>query len=479
MHGQSGIKAEAKAKLPVFFTKRIVGFFLTVAVIAFFTICPPFEGLTEAGMASIGIFIGAIILFVLQVAPLAVSCLTLMILLPYFNVTTLTDIYAQFGGTSFFFVLFCFGVTGALSRTTLPMRISAAITRVSKGNPKVIVYGFNFAACIISGFLSNFGTLIMFYGIIMMFLQMSGRKPGESGLGRCLMIGLPMACGTGGFISPAGSPGNLIAQSLLEAEGISITFLNWFLMCLPFALLAVFLMSFCLIRFFKPEPLPTEASDAVMEAHRNLGPWEKKEKLAMVIIIATILLWFAGTWVPALNTTVIAGIAFFLMFMPGVDLMDWKTLVREADWNLLFMVGSVAITMGCVNSTGAMSWIMEKLFSGLNGMPTFLLFLIVGFVVCYLRVLIPTAPSVSAIFVPVMIGIAGITGSHVTAMSMIPVFWSGATMTLLYTEPIYLYTHGSGYYNAKDLFIAGLIPTLILIVVIAAVWPAWFGIFGY
>ncbi|MBR2831870.1 MAG: anion permease [Oscillospiraceae bacterium] len=461
------------------FKKRILGFILAAVIIAFFTICPPFEGLSEEAMASIGIFIGAIILFVLQVAPLAISCLTLMMLLPYFKITDLPTIYNQFGGTSFFFVLFCFGVTGALSQTTMPLRISAAITKVSKGNPKVIVYGFNFAACIISGFLSNFGTLIMFYGIILMFLTLSGRKPGESGLGRCLMIGLPMACGTGGFISPAGSPGNLIAQSLLGAEGINITFLNWFLMCTPFALLAVFFMSFMLIRLFKPEPLPQEAADAVKDKRDELGPWDRKEKLAMIIIGVTIILWFVSTWVPILNTTVIAGLACFLMFMPGIDLMNWKTLVKEADWNLLFMVGSVAITMGCVNSTGAMGWIMNKLFSGVGALSPFVLFLIIGVVVCYLRVLIPTAPSVSAIFVPVMIGIAAVAGGHTTALSLIPVFWSGATMTLLYTEPIYLYTHGSGYYSAGDLFKAGLLPTILLIVIMAAVFPGWVGLFGY
>ena len=52
-------------------------------------------------------------------------------------------------------------------------------------------------------------------------------------------------------------------------------------------------------------------------------------------------------------------------------------------------------------------------------------------------------------------------------------------MTLMYTEPIYLYTNASGYYTAGDLFKVGLAPTLILIVLIAAVFPGWFGMFGY
>ena len=222
---------ETKAKTGIS-KKRVIGFIIAVVLIALFTLIPPFGGLAasvenpEAAMASIGIFLAAIVMFVCQVAPLAIVSLTLMVLLPYFDIMTLNDVYAQFGGTSFFFVLFCFGVTGALSNTTLPMRISAWITKISKGNPKVLVFGFLFTATIMSGFLSNFGTLIMFYGIIIMFLKSAGLKPGESRLGKCLMIGLPFACGNGGFISPAGSPGNLIAQSLLQANGYDITFLE-------------------------------------------------------------------------------------------------------------------------------------------------------------------------------------------------------------------------------------------------------------
>ena len=460
--------------------KRILGFIAAAVLIALFTLLPPFEGLSEPAMSSIGIFLAAIVLFVFQVTPLAVSCLTLMVLLPYFNITTLTNIWADFGGTSFFFVLFCFGVTGALSNTTLPMRISAWITKISRGRPKLLVFGFLFTANIMSGFLSNFGTLIMFYGIIIMFLKSAGLKPGESRLGKCLMIGLPFACGNGGFISPAGSPGNLIAQSLLLNEGFEISFLRWFLMCTPFSLLMCFMVCISLILIFKPEPMPVEAQSAVISAKEQLGPMESREIKAIVIVLITIILWFAGTWISALNTTVVAGCAFMLMFMPGIDLMDWKSYVREADWNLLLMVGSVSITMGCVNTTGAMTWIADKLFSGLSGLSIFMVLLIVGFVVCYLRVLIPTAPSVAAIFVPIMIGIAQIVGSQYTvAMAMIPVFWAGATITLLYTEPIYLYTYGSGYYSAGELFKAGLVPTLIMIVVISAGFPAWFHLFGF
>jgi sodium-dependent dicarboxylate transporter 2/3/5 len=469
------------------FKKRIIGLILGIIIIALFVILPPFSGLAkadsvtnpEAAMASIGVFIGAIVMFVCETAPLAVVSLSLMMILPYFNITDLNTIYAKFGGTSFFFVAFCFGITGALSQTTIPLRIAAFITRISKGRGKVIVYGFGLATGILSAILSNFGTMIMMYGFVLMFLRQANCKPGQSNLGRDLMMVVPMAAGAGGIATPAGSPGNLIAQSLFLEAGVDMNFLQWTIMWLPWCIISiiVFCLFCCLI--FKPENLSVDDMSVVADERDKAGPMNGKEKLAVLIIAVTVILWFAGSFVKALNTTVVAGIAFFVMFMPGVDLMNWKAYVQEADWNLLFMVGSVAITMGCVNDTGAMLWIAKAIFGGLTGMSTFVIVLIIAAVISYLRVFVPTAPSVAAIFVPIMLAIATVTGISPVVLGMFPVFVSGSTMTLMYTEPIYVYTFGSGYYTAGDLFKAGLAPTWFVIIAWAALCPLWVKLFGY
>ncbi|MGI6072989.1 MAG: SLC13 family permease [Lachnospiraceae bacterium] len=460
--------------------KRLGGLLIAAVLIAFFALFPPFKGLSEEGMASIGFFLAAIVLFILQVAPLAVVSLSLMILLPFFKITTLSEIYANFGGTSFFFLLFAFGVTGAISNTTLPLRISAWVTKISKGNPKALIYGFLFASAIISGFMSNFGTLIMFYGIISMFLKSAGMKPGQTQLGKALVIGVSISSAIGGFMSPAGTPGNLITQAMLLDLGYDITFAKWFVMCTPFALLATFLVATSVIILFKPEKMPQAARQAVFDAKEKLGPMTSRETKAIIIVLITIALWFASSWVSFLNTTVVAGCAFFIMFLPGVDLMDWKTYVRETDWNMLFLVGSVAITMGCVNSTGAIAWISDKMFSGLGNMSGYIMMLVVGLFVCALRVCIPTAPSMSAIFVPIMVGIAMAVGKEYTvSLAMLPTFWSVASMSLVFTEPMFVYTHGSGYFTPGEFFKAGLGPTVILLLFTAWAFPVWFGLFGF
>ena len=57
--GASGGPGETKVS-----KKRIIGFLIAVLLIAIFTVIPPFERLDEPAMASIGIFIGAIVMFV-------------------------------------------------------------------------------------------------------------------------------------------------------------------------------------------------------------------------------------------------------------------------------------------------------------------------------------------------------------------------------------------------------------------------------
>jgi len=126
-----------------------------------------------------------------------------------------------------------------------------------------------------------------------------------------------------------------------------------------------------------------------------------------------------------------------------------------------------------------MLWIAKAIFGGLTGMSTFVIVLIIAAVISYLRVFVPTAPSVAAIFVPIMLAIATVTGISPVVLGMFPVFVSGSTMTLMYTEPIYVYTFGSGYYTAGDLFKAGLAPTWFVIIAWAALCPLWVKLFGY
>lgn len=167
------------------------------------------------------------------------------------------------------------------------------------------------------------------------------------------------------------------------------------------------------------------------------------------------------------------------MFLPGIGLLDWDYFTKKSDWNILFLVGACSVTMGCVNTTGAMSWIVNHMLYGITSFSPLFLLLLVGLIVAGVRAFIPTGPTLVAIFVPILLEIAQATGQSSVLFVLITVFWGGAAMLLVYTEPMFLYTFGYGYYTAKDLLIAGMIPTLSMVVILATIFPKIVALVGY
>ena len=196
-----------------------------------------------------------------------------------------------------------------------------------------------------------------------------------------------------------------------------------------------------------------------------------KEIKSIIVVAAMIVLWFIGSWIPYFSTTVVAILGMAVMFLPGMDLLTWKEFSDDCNWNLVFVMGSVSILMVGVTSTGAMDWIAAHLFANIGALPVTVMFIAVAIVICVMRAFIPTTTAVIALFVPLLQGIASITGANLPALLFIPAFWGPSALLLCYTEPIYLITFGERYYTEGDLLKSGWLPSLIMAVVLGVTLP--------
>ena len=52
-------------------------------------------------------------------------------------------------------------------------------------------------------------------------------------------------------------------------------------------------------------------------------------------------LWIASSWVKGINVMIVAMLGCCVMFLPGVEVLDVKTFLRENSWDAFFLVGSV------------------------------------------------------------------------------------------------------------------------------------------
>lgn len=384
----------------------------------------------------------------------------------------------NFGISTALFIMATGGITTIIRNSTLPLRITSWIMKVTKGNSRRMIFYFGIASAVLSGFMSSLATCALFFTFALVLLKANHCEPKKSNLGRCLMIVLPACCGIGGFLTPAGTPGNIVLMEMMENMGIHITFAQWCGVGLPLGILATLLFAWFLPLVFKPENISEESRQMMLKQAEALPPLTGKEIKSIVIIGAMILLWFIGSWVPYFSTTVVALLGMGAMFLPGMDLLTWKEFSDDCNWNLVFIMGSVSILMVGVTSTGAMDWIAAKLFSNIGTLPVTVMFIAIAAVICVMRAFIPTTTAVIALFVPLLASIASITGASLPALLFIPAFWGPAALLLCYTEPIYLITFGEGYYTEGDLLKAGWLPSLIMAVVLGLSLPVLVGWIG-
>lgn len=460
--------------------KGLIGVIAAVIIMLAASVIPVNENVTRTGLYAMGIFLAAIIMWICDSMPMCVTALLAIFMLSVFGVLPLSgngSVYYLFGGSAFFFAVATFVVSIALENTCVPLKICSGMTKLAKGNSKMLVIILLLATGITSSVMSNLSTCIIYMNLGLALLHANKCDSGKSGLGKCLMIGIPCCAGIGGLITPAGTPGNiLIMQLLSENANINVSFVQWILLMAPLAIISIILVGVWATFIFKPEAISQEAMDELETRLNEHGKLNAKEWKTMLVIAAMLVCWILGTWVKAFDVTLVAVCGMALMFLPGINVLEWKDTSKRINWNLAFTIGSVGVLVAGLNVTGIMNYIVTQIFSGLTGMNIMLAFMIISLVVCLIRAFIPTAPAIAALFGAPLLALAPVLGASPVALLFIPAFWA-CTPTLLWIEPIFLFSYGYGYYKPQDVLKFGSVPTAILIVIMAFL-PAYVGMIG-
>lgn len=450
--------------------KKTIGIILGAVLVLAGVCAPAPAGLTKAGLMAMVLFAGAVVMWLTESLPLSVTGLGVMVLMVLFSVYSMEDAYDAFADTAFFFVFATYAIKACLVETTIPDRICSFFIRMARGNSKLFVFGIMMATASISAIMSNMATCALFSALALKFLEInhSGK---DSRLAKCLMLGIPVACGAGGFATLAGTPANMIAVNLLETNiGITVRFLDWALIGIPMALICVTAAALILTAVLKPEPLSQEISDYALNLKHKIGSLKSHEKKTVMLIAVEIVLWLATTWIPWLNTTSVAILCMAVMFMPHMNLLDWKTFSRNVNYDALFMLGSITALVGGLTSSGATKWLVDTIVPDMSGKSLALVFLTCSLIAAVVHMVIPSgSPAFMLAAVP-MLGIAMEAGVSGAALMLMAAFWSGETYLLPF-DGVYLLTYSTGFYKINDMAKTGIVLYIIMIPLVAVVVP--------
>lgn len=454
--------------------KRVSGIVGAAVILGALWFLSPPEGMSAAGMNTLGLLLMALVLWITEAIPLAVTALALVALQPVFGIATSGTAFTNFINSVFFFVIASYGISIAIMNTTFVKRMANLLLRKAGSKAFNVVLAFTAAVATLSAFISNVPACVLFMSLGLALLEPMKDGPAKVGMSKTLMIAIPFGAMIGGMATPAGSSVNILALFLLkQSTGITVSFLEWMLYGVPIVVVAVPLCVYVLVKLFKPGIIEEESMAVILEQTTVKQPLAAKEKKLMIILALILAFWIAGTWVPAFDITIVAMFGLIAMFLPGINVLEWDDFVQGVSWEAVVMIGGVSSIGAAVSATGVSSWFMEGVLSNLSDISLIPLVGLLGIFFNFIHLVLPIAPAIVAIGVEPMVELAA-------AMSISPVlfiitlsFMSGLCL-LLPLDAVPLITYTKRHYTMWDMFKSGVIISTAIVIIIAF-WGCFVG----
>jgi sodium-dependent dicarboxylate transporter 2/3/5 len=405
---------------------------------------PP-PGLSLIGWRALAVFILVVMLWVTELVPLPVAAILGGVLQPLLGIATVTGALSGFASSSVFLILAGFIIAAGLVKTGLDKRIAYFFVGISK-RPDKILLGFIFATGILSMIISNTATVLLMLPIAITIAAKTGLDR------KMLLLACAFAANIGGVGLLVGTPPNVMA-----AGAVGWGFYDWMWIGLPFAFIMLFSLWLCFRFQFRPHKVKKA------ESLENLGRMKKGEKRCAFVILLTLALWVTEP-VHKIDSTIIGLTGGFLMFLL---LFDWRFFEKETDWGSIILIGGAISIANALASTGAAAWIAGGFLAG-SGLTNPIL-IVFGF--CMLALLVTQFiqnTATAGMFIPILVGVAQQMGMSPASTVILPSIAVSMTFLLPPGTAPNAIVHGKGAISTKEMFRAGILPTLLSIALLLA-----------
>lgn len=425
-------------------------------------------GLSRAGQSAIMVLIAAVVMWATEALPLPITSLVMVALCGFLGIASYNEIWAAtFTGSLWMFVGI-FGFTTFLAQSTFPQRLIAKMVEFVKGDVNKVILGFMVICCVISVVMSNIALTAIMMGFAGTLLKAAGAKPGESNLGRCMAMAIPFAVMFGGCLLPSGTPINVVVLGLAESAcGVTITFAQWFAFMVVPVVLSLIASWLILIKVYKPEPLSKETVDTFLGEVKGLPPMDFKEKFNIGVLLVALVCWIASSWLPILNTTLVALVALGLLFLPGTSMITMKQYRSDSPWDILLMMASINGIVAAMSAAGSVAWLVSLLLGVTNGMSFFALFMVISVVLALVHNFFPSGPGLAALVTAPVLGLVGAVSGNYTATILMIALWC-ALCFLVPLDSVLLVSYAGGYYKFNEMWKGGLPITIATMVFFSA-----------
>lgn len=425
-------------------------------------------GLDQAGWDGFLVLFVAVMLWLTEAVPMAVTSIFVLFFGAWVGFEKEGTILANFASTGPFFLLAAMIIGQIFSKCGLGKRISLYVLPAFGNKAKAVLLAVMLGTCIVSMFLADIPTALVFFGLCMPILEQNGCEPGKSKFGKAIMLGIPVGAAIGGIGTPAGSGMNAVTMSMLKSIcGVEISFTQWSIVGVPVAILSTIAAWFIICLLYKPEIDVVKGLDSLKEDRKTIGPLKGDELKFTIVFAIMIVMWFIPKKT-GINMYMTAWTGIFVMSLPGMNMVDWKDASHKIDWSAFLICGAATALATVVSNLGTGEWlsgILADLFlTKVAGMGLLVLIFVINVMMMVGHYPMPQGVSLAGLCLPVVGALAIELGLNPIVVCL-PVCMSTSMLLLVPIDPTCFTTYSGGYWKIKDMMGSGVIITIAYVII--------------
>lgn len=437
-----------------------------------------------------------------EAIPLAATGLLPLALLPLLNVSPIRAAASPYADELIFLFMGGFMLGRAFEKSGLHRRV-ALLTLLAVGvRPAAVVGGVMLATGVMSMWVSNTATAIMMLPIVMSLVAMVEHSIASNTDDRCgwdekqvrrfsmgLLLGMAYAASIGGMGTPIGTPPNLqFASNARALFGDDFSFLRWSKIGLPLVgLLLPMAWGLLVLVLYRVKAKRIPGGRGFMRGElKKLGRIGRAEVVTLAVFLAAVTLWIgreplsrwwglvhtdaAGkTWLP-LTDAGIAILAALVLFIIPAHSGTREPVLRAGDvdaipWSILLLFGG-GLSLAAAMKTSGVDLYLGSLFSGLGGLPTPVLLLVIAGSITMLSELASNT-AVAATTLPVLAAAAKGMGVHPYELMIPATLAASCGFMLPVATPPNAIVFATGRLSVREMARAGILMDLVAMMTIA------------
>ena len=274
----------------------------------------------------------------------------------------------------------------------------------------------------------------------------------------------------GGNLSLIGAPGNMIAQSALQKEGLGFGFFEYAIVGVP--ILVAGILFYATIGY-KLLPDHEVKDDGVFDTEMDFSSVPKwKQWLSLIILIGTLLAMIFEE-VIGIKLCISGAVGALLLILTGV--ISEKDALKSIDLKTIFLFGGTLSLASALQQTGAGEMIADKVVGMLGDNPSPYLLTLVVFLLCCVMTNFMSNTATTALMVPICLSIANGMGADPRAVLMACVIGGSCAYATPIGMPANTMVVGAGGYKFMDYVKAGfpliIIATVVSMIILPIAFP--------